>query len=123
MVYDGPALPPPIAYPPASGRSSAAITLGVIGLVSNVVSCCCCLGVIPGLLSPVAWWMGAAELRAIRGGLASQQGEGNARAGRICGMVGTGILVLYVGVLAVYVAVVGLAAASQALSKGHIPVR
>jgi hypothetical protein len=41
----------------------------------------------------------------------------------ICGIVGTAITVLYVGAVVVYVAIVGLAAASESLKHGHIPVR
>ena len=100
-----------------------ALVLGIIGLVGNLAACCCCLGLLPGLCAPVAWWMGARELREIRAGLASPQAEGNARTGMICGMVGTAIMVLYVGIMLVYVAVVGFAAASEALKQGHVPVR
>jgi hypothetical protein len=50
-----------------------ALVLGIIGLAGNLLSCCCCLGLIPALCAPVAWWMGARELRAIREGLASRR--------------------------------------------------
>jgi hypothetical protein len=66
--------------------------------------------------------MGARELRAIRAGLASPVGEGNARTGMICGIAGTAIFALYAVIMIVYVAVVGLAAAAEALKQGHIPV-
>ena len=66
---------------------------------------------------------GARELRAIRAGLASPQGEGNARAGMICGIVGTGIIVLYVLAMVAYIAVVGFAVAAESLKQGNIPVR
>ena len=132
MSYDAPGVPPPpppppivppfVPLPPSSGGAATALVLGIIGLAGNLASCCCCLGLIPALCAPIAWWMGARELRSIREGVASPAGEGNARAGMICGIVGTAIIVLYVLVLAVYIAIVGLAAASESLKQGHIPV-
>ena len=115
-------VPPSVPYPPSSSGASTALVLGIIGLAGNLASCCCCLGLIPALCAPVAWWMGARELRSIREGLASPQGEGNARAGMICGIVGTAIIVLYVLGMAVYIAVVGIAAATESLKQGNIPV-
>jgi len=121
MSYDTPVVPPPSPVS-ASGGPSTALVLGIIGLLGNVAACCCCLGLIPGLCAPVAWWMGARELGAIRAGLASPQAEGNARAGMICGIVGTSIMVLYVGAMVVYVAIVGFAVAAESLKQGRIPV-
>jgi len=126
MSYDAPPLPivpPPVSLPPSSSGASTALVLGIIGLAGNLASCCCCLGLIPALCAPIAWWMGARELGAIRAGLASPQGEGNARAGMICGIVGTGIIVLYVLAMVVYIAVVGFAAATESLKQGNLPVR
>jgi hypothetical protein len=123
MSYDTPVVPPPMSPAPSSGGTSTALVLGIIGLVGNLAACCCCLGLLPGLCSPAAWWMGARELREIRAGLGSPQAESNARTGMILGIAGTAILVLYVGFLVVYIAIVGFAAASEALKQGHIPVR
>jgi hypothetical protein len=124
MSFDATVLelpPPPPA--PRSGDATVALVLGIVGLVGNLASCCCCLGVVPALCAPVAWWKGAALLRAIRAGLASPADEGTARAGMICGIVGSALLALYLLAIVVYVAVVGLAAASEALKQGHVPVR
>jgi hypothetical protein len=126
MSYDAPLppiVPPAVLLPPSSSGASTALVLGIIGLAGNFASCCCCLGLIPALCAPIAWWTGARELRAIRDGLASPQGEGNARAGMICGIVGTGIIVVYVLAMIVYIAAVGFAAATESLKEGHIPVR
>jgi hypothetical protein len=122
-VVAGPIVPPPVPLPPSSSGATTALVLGIIGLAGNLASCCCCLGLIPALCAPFAWWMGARELGSIRAGLSSPQGEGNARAGMICGIVGTAIIVLYVLVMIVYIAIVGFAAASEALKQGGIPVR
>jgi hypothetical protein len=124
MSYDVPPIvPPAVLRPPASSASTTALVLGIIGLAGNFVSCCCCLGLVPALCAPVAWWIGASELRAIRAGLSSPAGESNARAGMICGIVGTAIIVLYVLALIVYVAIVGFAAAAESLKQGGIPGR
>ncbi len=120
MSDDFPLVPPPL--PPASTGATTALVLGIIGLAGNLMSCCCCLGLVPGLCAPIAWWMGARELRAIRAGLASPAGEGNARTGMICGIAGTAIFALYAVIMIGYVAVVGIAAAAEALKQGHIPV-
>jgi hypothetical protein len=122
MSYDTPVVPPPMLPAPGSSRATTALVLGIIGLLGSVGSCCCCLGLIPGVCAPFAWWTGARELGAIRAGLASPGGEGNARTGMICGIVGTAIMVLYVIGVIVYIAIVGLAAASESLKQGHIPV-
>lgn len=131
MSYDAQGVPPPpppivppfVPLPPSTSGATTALVLGIIGLAGNLASCCCCLGLIPALCAPIAWWMGARELRSIREGLASPAGEGNARAGMICGIVGTAIIVLYVLVMIVYIAIVGFAAASESLKQGGIPVR
>ncbi|MET0554168.1 MAG: hypothetical protein ABW221_14085 [Vicinamibacteria bacterium] len=99
------------------------LALGIVGLVGNIASCCCCLGLVPGLCAPIAWWLGARELRSIRSGLSSPAGEGNARTGMWCGIAGTAVMAFYVLGMAVYVAIVGFAAASEALKQGHVPVR
>jgi hypothetical protein len=117
--HDTPLVPPPA---PASAGTSTALVLGIIGLAGNLMSCCCCLGFVPGICAPIAWWMGARELRAIRAGFASPLGEGNARTGMICGIVGTAIFVLYAVIMVVYIAVVGLAVAAEALKEGHLPI-
>jgi hypothetical protein len=121
-VLPPPVVPPPVAFPPPSSGATTALVLGIVGLAGNLVSCCCCLGFIPALCAPFAWWLGSRELGSIRAGLASPQGEGNARAGMICGIVGTALLVLYALGIIVYIAIVGLAAASETLKQGHIPV-
>ena len=73
------------AAPASSSRPTIALVLGILGVV-------CC-----GLVAPVAWFMGSAELKAIRAGSAPAAGEGLAKAGMILGIVGT--VLLLVGVL------------------------
>lgn len=67
---------------PASSRAVWALVLGILGLI------------LCGILAPVAWWLGAAELRDIKAGLAPQSGQGLATAGMVLGIIGTVFLAL-----------------------------
>jgi hypothetical protein len=77
-----------------SPRSSAVLTLGILSLVVCTI------------MGPIAWSMGSEELRRIDAGLTAPFGRGTAQAGRICGIIGTclliltGLLFLFVFVLA-----------------------
>jgi len=74
--------------PAGAGPSTQAITALVIGIL-GIVSCCV-------LLSPVAWYIGSQEIKAIREGRSPAQGEVLANVGRILGIVGTILMVLFV---------------------------
>jgi hypothetical protein len=63
---------------PASSQALTALILGILGFAT------CCL-----LLSPIAWYLGRQELRAIREGRSAAAGETLANVGRILGIVGT----------------------------------
>ncbi|MEZ8221059.1 hypothetical protein GG496_001229 [Candidatus Fervidibacteria bacterium JGI MDM2 JNZ-1-D12] len=62
---------------PASSRAVWALVLGILGLVSW------------GVLAPIAWWLGAAELRDIKAGLAPRSGQNLATVGMVLGIIGT----------------------------------
>jgi hypothetical protein len=79
----------------AGGRATTALVLGIVGVI-------CCTP-----LAPVAWYLGNAELAAIRAGTAPAAGEGSAKAGKVLGMIGTVLLIL----LAIWIAVVGVGTA------------
>jgi hypothetical protein len=72
--------------PAASGRAKTALALGIAGF------CCCC-----NLPGPVAWFLGAAERKAIREGQSSAAGDGLALAGMILGIIGT--VLLFIGII------------------------
>ncbi len=72
---------PAQAYP----EQSQATTILVLGILSLV----CC-----GLLGIAAWVMGNNEIAAIDEGRRPPQNRGTANAGRICGMIGIGLMVL-----------------------------
>lgn len=69
--------------------SSQAVTALVIGLI-GILTCC------GTVLSPVAWYLGVQEQKAIREGRSPAAGEQLAKIAVILGIVGTAALVLIV---------------------------
>ena len=113
--------PPALPGEPPSSNATSALVLGIIGVLGATGSCCCCLSFIPGICSPIAWYLGRLELAAISAGQSSPAGHGSAQAGMILGMIGSGLLLLYlIGILA-YIALVGGAVAFETLKQGGIP--
>ncbi len=102
MGMDGGPYP---SYQPAPGASGKAIAALVLGILSF----CCC-----NLLGPVAWFLGAAERKAIRDGQSAAAGDGLALGGMILGIIGTILLVIgVIGTIVWLVAAGGLAVISQ----------
>jgi hypothetical protein len=73
-------------------RGALVLTLGILSLVM------CPLQV----LGPVAWVMGNNDLAAMRAGRMDRSGEGITQAGRICGIIGTVMLILSCVVACLY---------------------
>lgn len=72
-------------------EQSQAVTVLVLGILSIIIC---------QILGPFAWKMGADELKAIGEGRRSQEGQGMAQAGKICGIVGTVLLgMIVLGIL------------------------
>ena len=69
--------------------SSQAITALVIGLI-GILTCC------GTVLSPIAWYLGVQEQRAIREGRSPAAGEALAKIAIILGIVGTAVLALLI---------------------------
>lgn len=113
--------PPVLPGAPASGNATTALVLGIVGAVGATGSCCCCLSLLPGLCSPIAWYLGKVELDAIRAGRSPAAGQGSAQAGMILGMIGSGLLLLYVIGIIAYIAIVGAAVAFETLKQGGLP--
>ena len=67
--------------------STQAITSLILGILS-IVTCC-------GILGPIAWYLGNQELKAIQEGRSPAAGEGVAKAGKILGMIGTLLMVVW----------------------------
>ena len=74
-------------------RGAVILVLGILGLVI----CCAPLGI-------VAWVMGSGDLKEMDAGTMDPSGRGNTEAGKICGMIGT-ILMIIVLVIGILVAV------------------
>jgi hypothetical protein len=91
------------AAPGASSQAVTALVLGVLGLV-------CCQ-----LLSPIAWFLGNQEVRAIREGRSPQAGQSIAAVAVALGIGGT-ILMLFILLWVVFFG--GLAVLST-LMPGH----
>jgi hypothetical protein len=75
----------PAYVPPQYVHASRATTVLVLGILS--VMLCCVMG-------PIAWSMGNEELRRIDAGQAPDISRSSAVAGRICGIIGTAVLIL-----------------------------
>ena len=71
-----------MTMPTNPGRGTLILVLGILSLV-----CCSPLG-------PVAWIMGSGDLKRIEAGEISREAKGLTQAGMICGIIGTGLLVL-----------------------------
>ena len=83
----------PWGPPPDHPSSSTVLVLGILGLVLCQV------------LSPVAWVLGGRALREIDASGGRYGGRGAVNAGRICGIVGTIILLLSLVLVVVFVVI------------------
>jgi endogenous inhibitor of DNA gyrase (YacG/DUF329 family) len=79
---------PPWEFTP-SRRRDLEPHRGTVILVLGILSICLGMGCIGIILGPIAWSMGAADLRAIRQGRMDPAGMGTTKAGYTCGIVGT----------------------------------
>lgn len=106
--------PPPYGYgqqpyapPPDHQSATTVLVLGILGLV------------LCQIFSPVAWVMGNRVVREIDASGGRVGGRGSANAGRICGIVGTVLLILSVVALVMVLgfAVIGASNASDMLDN------
>jgi len=104
-----PGSPSPYGVPQQSGNGTLILILGILSIV--------CLQI----LGPVAWIMGNNALAAINSGAGNPSELGNVTAGRICGMVGTGFLVLGIVYWVVILATVGITGLQHPGSFGTTP--
>jgi hypothetical protein len=94
--------------PPEHPSATTSMVLGLIGLVGILVC-----GGLTLVISPFAWVIGGRALREIDANPAAYSGREMASAGRIMGIVGTGLLALGVlAGLAVLALIVGVATTS-----------
>lgn len=83
-------------------RGTLILVLGILGLI------------VCGPLAVVAWVMGSGDLKAMDGGTMDPAGRGTTQAGKICGIIGTILLILTIIAVAVFFMFgVGAAIATQ----------
>jgi len=111
------------APPPASREATAALILGIVGILGGLGACCCCLSLPLALCSPVAAFLGYRERIAIREGRSSPAGETMATTGMVLGIVGSAILVLDLIGMLVYALLVGFGTAAEQLRGSGSPFR
>ena len=80
--------PYPVADHP---QGTTVLVLGILGLV------------VCGLLGPVAWYMGSNALKEVDAPPGYYRNRGNIQAGRIMGMISTGIIALWAAIAVVFV--------------------
>ncbi len=94
--YPPPYPPPGYGYPyaqavpqaPKHGQATTAMVFGIVSLAGLV------LCIVPILVAPVAWILGAKAVKEIDANPAAYSGRSEANAGKIMGIVGTCLLVL-----------------------------
>jgi hypothetical protein len=69
-------------------RGGVIMALGLIALVGGMSFC------LPALIGPIAWILGSWDLRSIRDGHMDPAGESITRAGQVCGIIATVLLIL-----------------------------
>lgn len=110
----GSAYPPPPQYPPGYGQphpqfapppkhpqATPSMVFGIVSL-AGLFAC-----VLPILVAPVAWILGAKAVKEIDANPSAYSGRGEANAGKILGIVGTCLLALIL-ILVVIVIIVGI---------------
>ena len=106
---------------PAGGSATASMVLGIISLV--MIAFCCCYGIssyLGVILAIVALVLGMKEIKAIEAGESSAAGMGQARAGKIMGIIG---LVMHLLTILTWIAlfVFGMASSiAQQSTRGGI---
>jgi hypothetical protein len=87
-------------------RGTLVLTIGAVGLIASGIHVLSVLGV---PLSVAAWLMGASDLQRMRSHQLDPSGVGLTQAGRICGIIGTclGLLWWLVGALLLAVNLMG----------------
>lgn len=80
-------------------KATTALVLGIVA-VAGAFMC-----ILPVLLSPVAWILGAQARKEIRAAPQQWGGEGRATAGMVLGIIGTALLVLGLVLVALFVIV------------------
>ncbi len=83
---------------------------GTLILVLGILSIIIC-----PILAPFAWMMGNKDLKAIDAGQMDPEGKGSTNGGKICGLIGTILLILYI--IGGIIFAVGIGAAATAVAN------
>lgn len=94
----------PSGLPPH--RGTLVLVLGIFSLV-----CCAICGPVSMVCGPLAWIIGAGDLKAIRSGHMDPAGESQTRAGMVMGIISSVLIVLVVGGYALLILIAMLAGA------------
>jgi len=103
----------------ASTMATASLILGIVGLVGVLGGCCCCLSHLLGLCAPLAAILGYQERQAIQQGRSPQAGAGMAQAGMILGLVGTGLILLYLISIIIWITFAGFSSVMHTITRGR----
>jgi len=87
-------------------RGTLILILGILG----IVFC--------GPLAVVAWVLGSGDLKQMDAGMMDPAGRGNTQAGRICGIIGTVLLIITVIAVGIFF-MIGFAAAIAGQHHGQ----
>ena len=91
--------------PPKAPHATLSMVLGILSVAGGLVL------VVPALLGPVAWYLGASARRTVEREPTRWSGSGESSAGVVLGIIGTGLLMLVIAVLGL--AVIGLYVTSR----------
>jgi hypothetical protein len=69
-------------------RGGMIMAMGLVALVGGMSFC------LPAVVGPVAWAMGTWDLREIREGRMDPDGEGMTRAGQVCGIIASVLMIM-----------------------------
>ncbi len=97
---------------PKHPNAMTAMILGIVGLASLVF----CGGLLL-VLSPFAWAIGSKSLREIDANPTRYSGRNEASAGRICGIIGTILLVISVFFLALFIGLIAIGTATSTVTS------
>lgn len=92
-------------------KATTALILGIVAVAGGFMC------ILPVLLSPVAWILGAQARKEIRAAPQQWGGEGRATAGMVLGIIGTALLVLGLVLIALFV-IVAVAGSSTSSGTG-----
>jgi len=117
-IKSTPIVPPPFQQPPPFGQFGGGmgqqdLPNGTISLVLGILSipACCCYGVLGLIFGIIAWALGAADVKkyALNPTGYTLSSYKNAKAGKVCGIIGTILSALYFVAIIAVIAIYGFA--------------